>query len=169
MDILRATLKNSPISPKVDLPFLAKHTHGFSGADLAEVCQRAAKLAIRESIEADRRQEAERKERGDDVKMEEDAAASLEEENDPVPEITQAHFEEAMRYARRSVSDADIRRYEMFASTLQQSRGAGGNNFRFPESGSGSGQAPAADAPAAPAAAAPAAFGTDDADDDLYA
>ena len=25
------------------------------------------------------------------------------------------HFEEAMKYARRSVSDADIRRYEMFA------------------------------------------------------
>lgn len=24
---------------------------------------------------------------------------------DPVPEITRAHFEEAMRYARRSVSD----------------------------------------------------------------
>lgn len=25
------------------------------------------------------------------------------------------HFEEAMKYARRSVSDADIRRYEMFS------------------------------------------------------
>jgi hypothetical protein len=25
------------------------------------------------------------------------------------------HFEEAMKYARRSVSDQDIRRYEMFS------------------------------------------------------
>jgi len=36
-----------------------------------------------------------------------------------------------MKFARRSVSDNDIRKYEMFAQTLQQSRGFG-NNFRFP-------------------------------------
>lgn len=58
-------------------------------------------------------------------------------EDDPVPEITKAHFEEAMRYARRSVSDNDIRKYEMFAQTLQQSRGFG-TNFRFPTASSGS-------------------------------
>lgn len=51
-------------------------------------------------------------------------------EDDPVPEITRAHFEEAMRFARRSVSDNDIRKYEMFAQTLQQSRGFG-TNFRL--------------------------------------
>jgi len=51
-------------------------------------------------------------------------------EDDPVPEITRAHFEEAMRFARRSVSDNDIRKYEMFAQTLQQSRGFG-TNFRY--------------------------------------
>lgn len=51
-------------------------------------------------------------------------------EEDPVPEITKAHFEEAMRFARRSVTDNDIRKYEMFAQTLQQSRGFG-NNFRY--------------------------------------
>lgn len=52
-------------------------------------------------------------------------------DDDPVPEITKAHFEEAMRFARRSVTDNDIRKYEMFAQTLQQSRGFG-TNFRFP-------------------------------------
>lgn len=50
-------------------------------------------------------------------------------EDDPVPDITRAHFEEAMKFARRSVSDNDIRKYEMFAQTLQQSRGFG-SNFR---------------------------------------
>lgn len=59
-------------------------------------------------------------------------------DDDPVPEITRAHFEEAMRFARRSVSDNDIRKYEMFAQTLQQSRGFG-TNFRFPTSGGGGG------------------------------
>lgn len=61
-------------------------------------------------------------------------------EDDPVPEITRAHFEEAMKFARRSVSDNDIRKYEMFAQTLQQSRGFG-TNFRFP-AGSQGGSAP---------------------------
>ena len=42
-----------------------------------------------------------------------------------MPEIRRDHFEEAMRFARRSVSDNDIRKYEMFAQTLQQSRGFG--------------------------------------------
>lgn len=42
-----------------------------------------------------------------------------------MPEITRAHFEEAMQFARRSVSDNDIRKYEMFAQTLQQSRAFG--------------------------------------------
>jgi transitional endoplasmic reticulum ATPase len=45
-----------------------------------------------------------------------------------------AHFEEAMKFARRSVSDADLRRYDMFSQNLQQTRGLG-SNFTFPESG----------------------------------
>ncbi len=60
--------------------------------------------------------------------------------------VAQAHFEEAMKFARRSVSDADIRKYQAFAQTLQQSRGFG-TDFRFPD-----GQPPAGGA--APAAAA---------------
>lgn len=52
------------------------------------------------------------------------------EEIDPVPEIRRDHFEEAMKFARRSVSDNDIRKYEMFSQTLQQSRGFG-TNFRY--------------------------------------
>lgn len=80
-------------------------------------------------------------------------------EDDPVPEITRAHFEEAMRYARRSVSDNDIRKYEMFAQTLQQSRGFG-TNFRFPTAAGG---------PAAPGGTAgDQANFQDDPEDDLY-
>ncbi|KAK0526478.1 AAA ATPase cdc48 [Tilletia horrida] len=165
--ILKATLKKSPIAESVDLRFLAKNTHGFSGADLAEICQRAAKLAIRESIDADIQRERERAKakEADDVKMEEDAAAEVEVEDDPVPEITVQHFEEAMRFARRSVSDQDIRRYEMFAQTLQQSRGFG-NNFKFPTGAAGGGADGAA--PGAGGSGGGAAFGADDADD-LYA
>jgi hypothetical protein len=38
--------------------------------------------------------------------------------------------QEAMRFARRSVSEADIRKYEMFAQKLQQERGFG-QAFKF--------------------------------------
>ncbi len=55
-----------------------------------------------------------------------------EDEFDDVSEIKAAHFEESMKYARRSVSDADIRKYQLFAQTLQQSRGFG-SEFRFPD------------------------------------
>merc|ERR1719357_2315662 len=123
ISILKANLRKSPISKDVDLDFLAKMTNGFSGADLTEICQRACKLAIRESIENEIRRERERQTNPSAMEVEED---------DPVPEIRKDHFEEAMRFARRSVSDNDIRKYEMFAQTLQQSRGFG--SFRFPSS-----------------------------------
>lgn len=84
---MQATLRKSPLDPRVDLGYLAKQTNGFSGADLTEICQRAAKLAIRASIEADIRKEGERKEKteaaGGDVDI-------MDEENDEdeVPSIT---------------------------------------------------------------------------------
>lgn len=55
---------------------------------------------------------------------------------DEVAEIKAGHFEESMKYARRSVSDADIRKYQAFAQTLQQSRGFG-SEFRFSETATG--------------------------------
>jgi Vps4 C terminal oligomerisation domain len=60
----------------------------------------------RENIEKDIERERRQVENPD--QMEEDEA-------DPVPCITRAHFEEAMKYARRSVSDADIRKYQVRA------------------------------------------------------
>merc|ERR1712200_308278 len=149
--ILKSNLRKSPLAEDVDLTYLAKVTHGFSGADLTEICQRACKLALRQSIEQEIRREKERAAQpGIDMEMEED---------DPVPEITRAHFEEAMKFARRSVSDNDIRKYEMFSQTLQQSRGFG-NNFRFPSSPPGG----PAGGPAGPAGG----NFNEDADDDLY-
>nr|XP_023879016.1 cell division cycle protein 48 homolog [Quercus suber]POE77308.1 cell division cycle protein 48 like [Quercus suber] len=121
--IFKACLRKSPISKEIDLAALARYTQGFSGADITEICQRACKYAIRENIEKDI--ERERRKRENPEAMEED-------DIDEVPEIKAAHFEESMKYARRSVSDADIRKYQLFAQTLQQSRGFG-SEFRFPD------------------------------------
>jgi len=111
LSILKATLRKSPVAPDIDLALLAKNTHGLSGADLTGICQRAAKLAIRESIGADIRREYERKDAADDTTMEND------DEDDPVSVITREHFVEAAKYRRHLISDAAIRRYEMFAQS----------------------------------------------------
>ena len=121
--ILKANLRKTPVSKKVDIKFLAKITKGFSGADLTEICQRACKLAIRENIEAEIKKTKERERKG----------LSMDIDDDDNAEVEKKHFEEAMRFARRSVSDQDIKKYEMFSQTLQQSRGFG-QNFRFPGS-----------------------------------
>lgn len=148
--IFKACLRKSPIAPDVDFELLVKYTHGFSGADITEICQRACKCAIRENIEKDLERERRRAENPD----------LMEDDVDEVPCITKAHFEEAMRYARRSVSDADIRKYQAFAQTLQQSRGFG-TEFRFPD------QAPAAATQPAGAGFASSGAAAGD-DDDLY-
>ena len=44
---LQAVLRKSPVAPDVDVDLLVKHTNGFSGADITEICQRACKYAIR--------------------------------------------------------------------------------------------------------------------------
>lgn len=51
LQIFKACLRKSPVSRDVDLAALARYTHGFSGADITEICQRACKYAIRENIE----------------------------------------------------------------------------------------------------------------------
>lgn len=154
--IFKANLRKSPVAPDVDLDLLARVTNGFSGADITEICQRACKYAIRESIEKDIERERRRAENPD--MMDEDSV-----EVDPVPAITKAHFEEAMKFARRSVSDNDIRKYQMFAQNLQQSRGFG-TDFRFPDAPAAGGS-PAANGGGGGAFVSAAA----DDEDDLYA
>ena len=121
-DILRAQLRKTPIAPDVDLDFIASKTKGFSGADLGFITQRAAKLAIKQAITIDIERRKEREAAGEDV-------MDVEDEEDPVPELTKAHFEEAMKDARPSVRDVEIRRYEAFAQSMKNSTSSG---FRFP-------------------------------------
>ncbi len=138
VSILKAQLRKTPVAPDVDLKYIASRTHGFSGADLGFVTQRAVKLAIKQSIAIDiekrKAREAQAGEGGEDVKMDVDDEDG-EGDDDPVPELTRAHFEEAMQAARRSVSDVEIRRYEAFAQSMKNSGGS--NFFRFPSAQEG--------------------------------
>ena len=111
INILKASFRKCPLAADVSLEKMSQTTHGFSGADLSGIAQRAVKLAIKESI-AKEIQYEKMKEKGQIEDMDADF--------DPVPELTRNHIEEAMKGARRSVSDHDIRKYEMFATSLQQ-------------------------------------------------
>jgi transitional endoplasmic reticulum ATPase len=94
--------------------FIAKQTHGFSGADSGFITQRAAKLATKGAHRP--------------------AILSVPRLARPLmkmlmsrpgcPELTKAYFnkeeeEEAMRQARRSVTDVGIRWYEAFAQSMK--------------------------------------------------
>lgn len=123
--ILKAQLRKTPVAADIDLDFIASKTHGFSGADLGFITQRAVKIAIKESITLDIERMRAREAEGGDMDVDE------EDVEDPVPELTKRHFEEAMQMARRSVSDVEIRRYEAFA---QQMKNTGpGAFFKFPD------------------------------------
>ena len=110
LSIFQACLRKSPVAAEVDLNDMAKVTHGFSGADITEICQRAAKLAISESIheDLDRRR-----------LLASGEIASFDEVPDKVTEIEARHFTAAMSTARRSVPDSMIAEYEAYVKSMK--------------------------------------------------
>merc|ERR1712176_1523938 len=114
--------------------FVAQKTEGFSGADLAELCQRATKAAIRDAIAA------EELNAGDDA-MDTGVAGS---------EISRKHFEEAFACARRSVASNDLAKFDQFRKKfdpvyMTQSGGGSGMVIQWPDGpGIGGGNAAAA-------------------------
>lgn len=99
ISIFRAKLKKTPLDPDVDIEGMARSLEGFSGADIAEICQRAAKLAIRESIEYE--------------------IKNPNSKDDPVPALSSRHFIEAMKGSRRSVTQQEIESFESFAKSMK--------------------------------------------------
>lgn len=128
--IFKAALRTAPIAPDVNLDVLARSTHGFSGADITEICTTASKLAIREAILA----EEERLKKIEAGELEEDEGKA-----DPKDlMITKKHFNFAMSRARRSVSEKDLALFEEFAEKQKAGRGEAATNFKFDDSSSSS-------------------------------
>jgi len=113
VSIFKASLRKSPIAEDITFQQLADVTEGFSGADITEICQRAAKNAIRESIAAEIERQR-RVEAGELTQAEADALP------DPIPCITRAHFEDSMSKARRSVTPDVVAQYDEFSAKIKQ-------------------------------------------------
>lgn len=129
ISILTAILRKCPVAENVPIDFLAQKTAGFSGADLAELCQRAARAAIRDAIDAEEmnkksklelsnKKENEQNETNEnDVHNKTEQQANDQQKNDDDNikyEITRHHFKEGLAGARRSVSQADLIKYDNF-------------------------------------------------------
>ncbi|KAK7248882.1 transitional endoplasmic reticulum ATPase [Aureococcus anophagefferens] len=97
--VFAAALRNSPVDGAVDLDLLARATPGFSGADCTEVCKRAARA--RSAPPSTRRRTAPRARR-------------------PWARSTSR----TPATARRSVSDADLAKYDAFAAKQKVSADA---------------------------------------------
>lgn len=142
--ILRASLRKSNVDyGEVNLAQIAAVTEGYSGADLADICSRACKYGIKESVErfnsAMRALNGIKRERikkwcaEHDVEYRTNAAFlnSLELPDEMVKEfeaqeeeisgkfnenimVQGRHFEQAVRESRRSVPAEEVKRYESF-------------------------------------------------------
>merc|ERR1712100_39106 len=93
--VFKANLRGTPLAPDVSLRSLAEHTEGYSGADIAEICKRACKYAIRDAI-------SKSKPIDEDTMDEEDD----EEEEDPP-----------------SITAADIAKYDVYENAVKTARG----------------------------------------------
>lgn len=117
LGILQANLRKTPVDSLVDLHEIAARSVGFSGADLTELCQRAAKFAVKERIEEEIRKAKKKSgpvqgvDEKDYMDVVDDSADRSERKK---CSVTPAHFARAMETARRSVSEAEERKYEGF-------------------------------------------------------
>ena len=127
LSIIQATLRKSPVSEDVPLDFLAKKTEGFSGADLAELCQTAAKAAIRDAIAE---QEINQTEAQEDAPMNQ-ANTKNKDITSITTKISRQHFDEAFQHARRSVSAVDLVKYDNFRRKFDPLYKTEGSGERF--------------------------------------
>lgn len=131
--ILKANLRKTPIHSNVDLEYIAANTDKFTGADLAEICSRAIKLAIgQEIIKLKEIEELKKNMNPEEI----DEFENNQKKSTPV--VLPSHFEEVIRNSRRSVSEKDLQQYMQFANTILQSKlqlnsdGKSLSNFKFP-------------------------------------
>jgi transitional endoplasmic reticulum ATPase len=114
VNILKATLRKSPVDADVDLDWFAERTEGYSGADLHGIAKLAARIAIRYSINSELEREKKKQK-----KREEYAAKGEEYEedkdpefaNDPVPTLTKKMLLLALKEVKPSVSRSQYQTY----------------------------------------------------------
>ena len=100
--ILKATFRKATLSKDISLEYLAECLEGYTGADLSEICQHAAKIAIKQNIE-------------EEIKKKKGLFAG-----EPIEIIDTHHLEQSVRTSRKSVSEEDLAEYASFAYKMKR-------------------------------------------------
>lgn len=166
VSILKACLRKSPVDPAVDFEYIAEKTHGFSGADLANIAKNGAQIAIREMVATEVKKARERdaaRARAEELGEEWDS--DDEEEGGGGPEnamITEPMLMRALGETSKSVTAESYQKYiDMKERFDRETMAAGGS-------------VPAAAGPANPSApttapaAQPSLLDEDSDDEDIY-
>ncbi|KAK3560247.1 hypothetical protein QTP86_003999 [Hemibagrus guttatus] len=95
VDLLKISLREVEVSPDVDLAIIAEKMEDYSGADITNICRDASMMAMRRRIQG--------------LSPEEIRALSKDELQMPV---TMEDFEIALKKISKSVSAADLKKYE---------------------------------------------------------
>merc|ERR1719229_1675970 len=127
VSILKAVLRKSPIDPAVDFEYIAEKSHGFSGADLANIGKQAAQIAIREMVAEEvkkvREKEAARaraEQMGEEYVSDDEEAAGPENAM-----ISQHMLELAMKETQRSVTQEQYQKYIDMKERFERDAGPG--------------------------------------------
>ncbi|KRH93535.1 AAA+-type ATPase [Pseudoloma neurophilia] len=114
--ILRATCNKTPIGSDVSFQDIANMTKGCSGADLAEIVQRARKFALKQSIQ----ESIKRKQASQDDNSLKNIFSDMPDDYDEMGKLSvnHEHFKEALKTTRKSVTQKELDRYESFARSM---------------------------------------------------
>jgi len=167
VSILKACLRKSPVDPAVDFEYIAEKTHGFSGADLANIAKNGAQIAIRNMVASEVKKARERdaaRARAEELGQEWD---SDEEEDVAGPEaamITESMLMRALQETSKSVTAESYQKYIDMKERFDRETMAAGGSVEQPSGPS----VPAASAGAGPAAQPMLNDGDSDDDSDIY-
>jgi transitional endoplasmic reticulum ATPase len=137
VSIFKANMRKVACADDIDFAVLAHHTPGFSGADIAEICNKATRFAIKECLDEHIRREKRKEEL---IAAGQEIPAEL--DDDSLYTVSRLHFQKALQATRPSVSEGDVARYQQYAERMQQVRGtipATPNTPQFDQGGGGGG------------------------------
>jgi transitional endoplasmic reticulum ATPase len=110
LSIFKANMRKVPIAADISFDALAHATDGFSGADIAEVCNRATRFAIKTCL-----YEHLLRQKQKDALIADGLPIPAELTDDSIYQVTRRDFDLAMRTARKSVSEDQVAKYAAFA------------------------------------------------------
>jgi transitional endoplasmic reticulum ATPase len=118
--IFKANMRGVMCAEDVSFEALGHATEGFSGADIAEICNRATRIAIKGCLAEHMSRQAQK-----DALAREGKEIPAELDDVGLYVVTREHFSFAMRNARKSVSEDQIAKYTAYAhaNSLAQARG----------------------------------------------